>query len=168
MQSTFFYSSPLGKLTLTADPLGLTGLWFPDSLHFSPEDGEDLPVFRETCRWLDMYFSGREPDFLPPLHLTGTAFQKLIWELLLTIPYGRTVTYGQLARQAADRLGKPRMSAQAVGGAVGRNPVSILVPCHRVLGANGSLTGYAGGLSRKAALLKLEGADMDSFSLPRE
>ncbi len=107
-------------------------------------------------RWLDVYFSGGKPDFLPPFLLRGTPFQKEVWEILLTIPYGKTMTYGEIAVLLAARKGMPRMSAQAVGGSVGRNPLTLLVPCHRVVGADGSLTGYAGGIARKAALLALE------------
>jgi O-6-methylguanine DNA methyltransferase len=111
---------------------------------------------REAERWLNLYFSGSAPDFLPPLLLRGTAFQRMVWEFLLAIPYGGTVTYGEIADAVARMMGKPRMSAQAVGGAVGRNPVSIIVPCHRVIGADGSLTGYARGVERKRYLLQLE------------
>lgn len=113
-------------------------------------------VIIQAEKWLDIYFSGHEPDFMPEIRLEGTDFQMLIWKLLLDIPYGQTVTYGEIARQAAKILGKERMSAQAVGGAVGKNPVSIIVPCHRVVGTGGKLTGYGGGIERKAALLELE------------
>ena len=119
------------------------------------------PVLAETVRWLDRYFSGEEPDFLPLMALAGTAFQREVWSLLLEIPYGETRTYGQLASELAARRGIDRMSAQAVGGAVGRNPISILVPCHRVVGADGSLTGYAGGLDNKKKLLTLEKVQFD-------
>ena len=173
MNYTAHYDSPLGGITLASDGRALTGLWFLTSSVFdnkvfgSPSgcDGQkhfgstlgslaslpaQLPVFDDTRRWLDIYFSGREPDFIPPLSLKGTPFQQRVWKELHTIPYGHTVTYGELARRLGCR------SAQAVGGAVGRNPISIIVPCHRVVGANGSLTGYAGGLDRKRALLELE------------
>lgn len=145
------YSSPLGEILLSADERGLTGLWLPGQRQWDGDEG-GYPVLEQAKRWLDLYFSGREPDFRPPLHLIGTAFQREVWQILLTVPYGQTVTYGQIAR----RLGGS-MSAQAVGGAVGRNPISIIVPCHRVIGADGSLTGYAGGLDKKLALLELEG-----------
>ncbi len=149
--------SPLGGLTLSSDGEALTGLWFDGQAHFGAGLSDDyeekpLPVFDEALRWLSVYFSGREPDFTPPLRLRGTAFQRAVWQELLTVPYGRTMSYGELAR----RLGTA--SARAVGGAVGRNPVSLIVPCHRVLGADGRLTGYAGGLERKRYLLRLEGA----------
>lgn len=150
------YDSPLGGITLVSDGNALTGLFFDGQKHFGSTFGPPAslpakpPVFDETRRWLDLYFSGREPDFTPPLLLQGTMFQQRVWAELLTIPYGQAMTYGELAR----RLGVH--SAQAVGGAVGRNPISIIVPCHRVVGSDGSLTGYAGGLDRKRALLQLE------------
>ena len=161
MDYIFHYASPLGNIILASDGLALTGLWFEGQKYFgSTLSGEseekDLPVFGQTVQWLDLYFQGKQPDFSPDLSLRGTAFRKLIWEFLLSVPYGQTVTYGELASAAAQRLGCSHMSAQAVGGAVGHNPVSIIVPCHRVLGADGSLTGYAGGTERKKALLELE------------
>ncbi len=157
------FSSPLGSVILASDGDSLTGLWF-EGQRYCPgglegERGEgDLPVFRQVRAWLERYFSGKDPGPLPPLRLEGTDFQKEVWTLLRAIPYGQTRTYGDIARELARRRGLPRMSAQAVGGAVGRNPISILVPCHRAVGANGRLTGYAGGVERKAALLKLEGS----------
>ena len=149
--------SPLGALTLASDGEALTGLWFDDQAHFGAglsdvREERSLPVFDEARRWLAFYFDGWEPDFTPPLRPRGTAFQQAVWDVLLTIPCGRTTTYGELA----GTLGGS--SARAVGGAVGRNPVSIIIPCHRVLGADGRLTGYAGGLERKRYLLRLEGA----------
>ncbi len=162
MSCMALYESPLGTILLEADGFGLTGVWLPGQRSADLPGGEtpDHPVLMQACRWLDLYFSGEVPDFTPPLHLQGTAFQQAVWALLLTIPYGQTATYGALAREVAARLGKPRMSAQAVGGAVGRNPVSVIVPCHRVVGANGLLTGYAGGLDKKIALLALEGHEL--------
>ncbi len=153
------YSSPLGRILLAADDIGLTGLWFSGQKYFPAAlegacETRDLPVFDAARRWLDLYFSGKQPDFTVPLHPIGTDFQLRVWTLLRDIPYGQTVTYGNLAA----RLGLA--SAQAVGGAVGRNPISILIPCHRVVGANGSLTGYAGGLEKKQALLRLEGTSL--------
>lgn len=153
--------SPLGELLLSADDIGLTGIWFQKQKYFANElDTEareaDLPVFEQTKQWLALYFSGKEPDFLPPLHLIGTPFQLEVWDLLLKIPYGATTTYGTLAKKLADAHGLPKMSAQAIGGAVSHNKISILVPCHRVVGSNGNLTGYAGGIWRKEALLNLE------------
>ena len=124
---------------------------------------EPLPVFQKTADWLDIYFSGKEPDFTPEISLSGSPFQMAVWEILKTIPYGQTMTYGEIAERIAQQRGMTRMSAQAVGGAVGRNPVSILVPCHRVVGTNGSLTGYAGGIVKKVELLRLEGVDIRKF-----
>lgn len=121
-------------------------------------EARETPVLTDTKRWLDTYFSGREPDFAPPLHLIGTTFQNEVWQILLTIAYGQTMTYGEIAARIAARRGLAHMSAQAVGGAVGHNAISIIVPCHRVVGSDGSLTGYAGGLERKIALLHLERA----------
>lgn len=172
MQYISHYPSPLGRILLAADGIGLTGLWFEGQKYFSccldrEHTEKEIPLFEMTRRWLDLYFSGREPDFSVPLHAAGTAFQKEVWEILCSIPYGQTMTYGGIARQLAAKRGVPRMSAQAVGGAVGHNPISILVPCHRVVGANGSLTGYAGGIDRKIKLLTLEKADMNRFFIPK-
>ena len=155
------YDSPLGGILLAADESGLTGLWFDGQKYFArdlPAERveQSTPALAEAKRWLDIYFTGREPDFLPPLHPAGSLFQQAVWALLLQIPYGQTVTYGQLAARLAAERGLARMSAQAVGGAVGRNRISLIIPCHRVLGADGSLTGYAGGLDRKAKLLAWE------------
>ncbi|MBQ6120043.1 MAG: methylated-DNA--[Clostridia bacterium] len=154
------YSSPLGEIILASDGEALTGLWFAGQQYegstLAAEHGEkDLPVFDETRRWLDVYFTGKVPGFTPPLRLRGTDFRKTVWEVLLTIPFGKTVTYGEIAAQIARETGGS-VSARAVGGAVGRNPISLIVPCHRVLGANGSLTGYAGGVERKEKLLEME------------
>lgn len=153
---TEIYASPLGAILLAADGEGLTALDYLKELPAS-EDGGTNSALRAATRWLDVYFSGRDPGFTPPLHLSGTPFRKAVWRRLLEIPYGRTTTYGALAKKIAADLGVPRMSAQAVGGAVGHNPVALIVPCHRVVGADGSLTGYAGGLDKKARLLSLEG-----------
>lgn len=151
------YASPLGPILLAADETGLTGLWFEGQKYFPSFLGVDYqeketPVLTETVRWLDVYFSGKDPGFLPPLHPQGSPFRQTVWNILLTIPRGQTMTYGEIARRLGVR------SAQAVGGAVGHNPISILIPCHRVVGSDGSLTGYAGGVERKARLLQLEGA----------
>ena len=150
------YDAPLGRILLAADEVGLTGLWFDGAKYFA-----------DARRWLDLYFAGQEPGFLPPLHPAGSTFQQAVWALLLQIPYGQTVTYGELARQLAEKQGRPRMSAQAVGGAVGHNKISIIIPCHRVVGTGGSLTGYAGGIDRKVKLLALEQADMTRFFVPK-
>ena len=162
------YSSPLGPMTLTSDGEALTGAWFDERNRFAALANDtveqELPIFTETRRWLDVYFSGREPEFMPAISFgEAGAFRRAVGELLRAIPYGETVTYGALAKQLAN----PRMSAQAVGGAVGRNPISIIVPCHRVVGANGSLTGFGGGIQRKLALLKFEGIDTAKFSIPK-
>lgn len=127
----------------------------------------ETPTLAETKRWLDIYFTGREPGFLPPLHPIGSAFRQSVWELLLRIPYGQTTTYGEIARQHAAKRGLARISAQAVGGAVGHNEISILIPCHRVVGMSGSLTGCASGISKKAKLLELERADMSALFIPK-
>lgn len=160
MLYTSHYASPLGGMTLVSDGTALVGLYF-DGQKYAAEGldatrtQKNLPIFEEARRWLDVYFSGRKPDFTPPTAPAGTAFQQSVWEILRTIPYGQTVTYGAIARRIEQNTGC-RMSAQAVGGAVGRNPISILIPCHRVVGTNGSLTGYAGGLDKKAYLLRIE------------
>ena len=161
MISTCHYGSPLGGLLLAADEIGLTGVWFDGEKYFAdnlPAEHakRETPILAEARRWLDMYFSGREPDFLPLLHPIGSTFRQSVWEILLKIPYGKTTTYGEIARELAAKRGLPRMSAQAVGGAVGHNEISIIIPCHRVIGTNGSLTGYAGGLDKKRKLLELE------------
>lgn len=163
MDYTYRYDSPLGDITLASDGDTLTGLWFEGQKHFgyslgTAHEAREFPVFEQAVRWLNVYFSGNEPDFAPPLRFIGTSFQNAVWRLLAEIPYGKTTTYGALAKKLFEREGK-RASARSVGGAVGRNPISLIVPCHRVLGASGSLTGYAGGLDRKRVLLELEGVD---------
>lgn len=229
MDCKMSYISPFGKMLLSADAEGLTGVWFVGQKYFASrlQDAQDLSVlnaadnpdastvahfpavlndFDDTAsnlvnvssnfgdasnsvvqtssiqanatqssavqalrmakRWLDEYFTGIEPTVQVPLHLVGTDFQNEVWEILQTIPYGKTITYGDIAKQIAAKRGIARMSSQAVGGAVGHNPVSIIVPCHRVVGSNGNLTGYAGGIDKKVALLTLEGLDMSAFSMP--
>ena len=173
MHYTTTYQSPLGEILLAADEIGLTGLWFDGEKYYAwnldaKHEEKELPVFSEAKRWLDIYFSGREPDFMPPMHMLGTNFQKEVWKILRTIPYGETTTYGEIAAKIAKQRGLARMSAQAVGNAVGRNELSILIPCHRVVGTNGSLTGYAGGIDKKIKLLAMEKADMTSFFVPRK
>lgn len=167
------YDSPLGGILLAADEIGLTGLWFDGQKYFarglsSEREERELPVLLEAKRWLDIYFTGKEPDFLPPLHPAGSAFRQSVWEILLKIPYGQTITYGDIARQLAAKQGLANMSAQAVGGAVGHNEISVIIPCHRVVGANGSLTGYAGGIDKKIKLLELERADMTQLFVPKK
>lgn len=153
---TEIYASPMGAILLAADDEGLTSLDFLKTTPAAEAVGTNSAL-RAAVRWLDVYFSGRAPGFTPPLCLRGTPFREEVWRLLLDIPYGETTTYGALAKTISARRGGAPMSAQAVGGAVGRNPVALIVPCHRVIGTNGSLTGYAGGLDRKARLLSLEG-----------
>ena len=167
------YDSPLGGVLLAADNAGLTGLWFNGAKYFAanlPEAREEkrTPILDETARWLDIYFSGKEPGFLPPLRYDTTPFRKRICDIMLTIPYGKTMTYGEIAAEAARQQGLAKMSAQAVGGAVGHNPISLMIPCHRVVGTNGSLTGYGGGIQRKKALLELECADMHGLFVPKK
>lgn len=161
MTYTYHYQSPLGGITLASNGEALTGLWFDGQKYFGdtlPEQCEEksLPVFEETKRWLDIYFQGKEPDFTPPLSMETTPFRKVVWEIMLSIPYGQTMTYGEIAKQVAKQKGIERMSAQAVGGAVGHNSISLIIPCHRVVGTDGSLTGYAGGIDKKEKLLALE------------
>ena len=167
------YDSPLGGILLAADGIGLRGLWFDGQKYLArdlPAEriGQDTPALAEARRWLDIYFAGSQPDFLPPLHPIGSAFRQGVWTMLLQIPYGQTTTYGEIARQLAGTAGLSRMSAQAVGGAVGHNEISIIIPCHRVVGTSGSLTGYAGGIERKVKLLELERADMTGFFVPKK
>ena len=161
MDYTHHYISPLGGITIASDGKYLTGLWFDGQKYFAntlnaQHEEKNLDVFRQTDLWLDIYFSGKEPDFTPPLRMRGSEFRQEVWQILLTIPFGKTTTYGEIAKILADRRGTNTMSAQAVGGAVGHNPISLIVPCHRVLGANRALTGYAGGLEKKAWLLDME------------
>ena len=187
MEVTAIYTrrEPKEVQILTADAQALTGVWFDGQKYYAqgqadlePEAGaaicnapckeEHAPLLADVKRWLDIYFAGKEPDFDLPLNPTGTDFQKSVWSILCTIPYGKTMTYGQIAAQIAAERGIARMSAQAVGGAVGHNPLSIIVPCHRVVGMNGSLTGYGGGIDRKIKLLTLEGIDMNAFFVPKK
>ncbi len=157
------YLSPLGQITLAASDDALIGLWFDGQKHFAktlPANSlinTENPILRQTKTWLDAYFCEENPDPRDiPLCPSGTSFQLIVWQILATIPYGQVVTYGELAHQVAQKLHKPKMSAQAVGAAVGRNPISIIIPCHRVVGTKGALTGYAGGLDKKRLLLQLE------------
>ena len=159
MLYTDSFASPLGEILLVSDGETLSGLYFEGQKYIPalPEAEKDpsLPVFKSARAWLARYFAGEKPEADLPLRAAGTAFQRAVWDLLKEIPYGTTATYGELAKRLAARRGRP-CSARAVGAAVGRNPISLIVPCHRVLGADGSLTGYAGGLARKRALLRLE------------
>lgn len=167
------YPSPVGCLTLASDGDHLSGLWIEGQKYFGgsvPENmpgKDDLPVFHAAKDWLDRYFKGEKPEINRlPLHPVGSGFRRGVWDILCEIPYGEVVTYGDIAKKMAARLGKKSMSSQAVGGAVGHNPISIIIPCHRVVGANGSLTGYAGGIDKKIRLLELEGIDMSGLFVP--
>ena len=165
------YTSPLGNMLIAADEIGITGIWFEKQKYYASSlskerEAAKTPAIEAAECWLKLYFEGKAPDFSVPLHLIGTDFQRRVWGLLLAIPYGKTRTYGDLAAQIAKETGRKRMSAQAVGSAVGHNKISILVPCHRVVGAGGNLTGYAGGLDKKIFLLKLENGYQPNFYLP--
>lgn len=160
MEGLMYYASPLGRIILAGQDDKLAGLWFEGQRHCTlaaaPEMKEhSLPVLKDACRWLELYFSGRDPGFMLPLAPAGTPFRIAVWQELLGIPYGTTISYGELAKRLHCS------SARAVGSAVGHNPISLIIPCHRVIGGNGRLTGYAGGLERKRALLTLEGVSVN-------
>ena len=172
MEYTYHCTSPLGGITLASDGESLTGLWFDGQKYFGTtlakaHEEKNRPIFDRARQWLDIYFGGTEPDFIPPLNMKASLFRQAVWGILLTIPFGRTMTYGAIAAELAKQRGLPRMSAQAVGGAVGHNPISLIIPCLRVFGSNGSLTGYAGGIDKKIRLLTLERADMSRLFVPR-
>lgn len=159
------YKSPVGKLLLSANEKALTGLWIEGQKHYGAllshisEENSNSPIIKSATLWLNRYFNGEKPA--PgelPLEPKGSDFQRMVWDILLHIPYGEVITYGDIAKEIALKKGIDRMSAQAVGGAVGRNPISIIIPCHRVIGANGELTGYDGGIAIKQQLLSFEGA----------
>ncbi|MDR0828216.1 MAG: methylated-DNA--[protein]-cysteine S-methyltransferase [Desulfovibrio sp.] len=171
MQYTYEYASPMGMITAASNGESLTGLWFNGQKYFAAtlekeNTAKIMPIFKETKKWLDIYFTGKNPGFMPSLYMNGSEFRIAVWKILCQIPFGAVITYGDIAKQIADQKGLKKMSAQAVGGAVGHNPVSIIVPCHRVVGANGNLTGYAGGIGTKIKLLTLEGLDMKKFFVP--
>lgn len=173
MTNIMHYRSPLGEILLAADESGLTGLWFEEQKYFAQNlplevTEQKTPVLEKARQWLDIYFNGKEPDFAPPLNPVGSDFRLAVWDALLHIPYGKTTTYGDIAKKLSDERGFSKMSAQAVGNAVGHNNISIIIPCHRVVGASGSLTGYAGGIDRKIELLKLERADMSGLFVPKK
>lgn len=159
MEYYSIYNSPIGELLLVSDGATLTGLFFDGKKRVEEEKKSEkkISVLENTRKWLDIYFQGEEPNFLPDMSFYGTSFQQEVWKLLKEIPYGQVVSYGELAKKLAAQRGMKRMSAQAIGGAVGKNPISIIIPCHRVIGSDGSLTGYGGGLDKKEFLLKLEG-----------
>ena len=174
MVYTSHYDSPIGALLLAERDRKLVGVWmegqkyFLGSLREETQERESSPVLRQAGLWLDRYFAGERPAISElPLAPIGSEFRKEVWQVLCEIPYGETTTYGEISQKIAARRGLERMSAQAVGGAVGHNPISIIVPCHRVVGSNGSLTGYAGGLQKKIKLLTHEGVDMERFFVPK-
>lgn len=157
---------------MNSDGEYLTGLWFEGSKDTSKHelncDEKELPIFKETIKWLDTYFSGETPDFIPQYKINNlTPFRKEVIDVMNTIDYGKVITYGDISRIIAKNRNINRMSSQAVGGAVGWNPICIIIPCHRVVGSNGSLTGYGGGINNKIELLKLEGIDMSSYFIPK-
>ena len=171
MDYSYHFVSPFGGITLASDGDALTGLWFDGQKYFAntlsaEHEEKQLPIFNDTVKWLNIYFRGKEPGFTPALNMKTTPFRKSVWEIMLNIPYGHTMTYGEIADQIANQTGIPRMSAQAVGGAVGHNSISLIIPCHRVVGSNGSLTGYAGGINKKIELLKLEGVNIEKLWIP--
>lgn len=173
MHYIYEYKSPIGDITMASDGTSLIGLWFNGQKYFastlsSKYEYKLLPIFKETILWLDTYFNGKEPDFIPKIKLDDTAFRIEIWKILQQIPYASTLTYGDIAKIIATKRGIENMSAQAVGGAVGHNPISIIIPCHRVIGTNKSLTGYAGGIDKKIKLLRLEGINTQELIIPQK
>lgn len=169
------YQSPVGKLLLASDGENIIGLWlegqkyFGDTVKSEKMHKADLPVFTSAKEWLDRYFAGKRPAITElPLKPIGSSFRQKVWKNLCEIPYGQITTYGELAKKIAIMEHKTSMSSQAIGCAVGHNPISIIIPCHRVVGANGSLTGYAGGIAKKVKLLELEGVDMTNLTIPTE
>lgn len=166
MEYIFEYKSPIGGIIITSDETEITGLRFKGESEaevLSDKRYKETSAIKETKRWLDIYFSGKNPGYIPAINPKGTEFQKLVWKILLEIPYGKTTTYGEIAGKIAEIKNVSRMSAQAVGGAVGKNPIAIIIPCHRVVGKKGNMTGYAYGIDKKISLLALEGADMGKF-----
>ena len=161
MDYTYHYTSPIGGITVASNGESLTGLWFDGQKYFASTLSQrhmekQLPVFDRTCEWLDLYFSGKSPDFIPPVFMYVSNFRRDVYEILMTIPFGETMTYKEVADLIAKKHRIISMSAQAVGGAIAHNPISLVIPCHRVIGTNGKLTGYAGGLDKKEWLLNME------------
>ena len=173
MKYSTSYSSPLGLITMVSNGEKLIGLWLEGQKYFAETiikevvENDDLEIFTSTKQWLNRYFAGDKPNISElALEASGGEFRKIVWEILCEIPYGETITYGEIAKKVSIKMNKKSMSSQAVGGAVGHNPISIIIPCHRVVGANGNLTGYAGGIDKKIRLLEHEGVDMSKFSIP--
>lgn len=161
MDYTYHYTSPIGGITMASNGESLTGLWFDGQKYFASTLSQrhvekQLPIFDRTCEWLDLYFSGKSPDFIPPVFMYVSNFRRDVYEILMTIPFGETMTYKEVADLIAKKHRIISMSAQAVGGAIAHNPISLVIPCHRVIGTNGKLTGYAGGLDKKGWLLDME------------
>ena len=175
MEYIHHYDSPLGGITLASDGKALTGLWFDGQKYFpagltekqalEEVSQKNLPVFEQTKKWLDIYFGGKAPGFTPPLSMNTTPFRRMVWEILLTIPFGETMTYGEIADRIAEKRGMQKTSPRAVGGAAGHNVISLIIPCHRVVGTDGKLPGYAGGLDKKIRLLAMEKADLQALRL---
>lgn len=166
MEYFYEYKSAIGDITITSNETGITGVRFKrqsENEELRDKKYKETTAIKETEKWLDIYFSGKNPEFIPPLNAVGTEFQKLVWKMLLEIPYGKTATYGEIARTIAEIKNVSRMSAQAIGGAVGKNPIAIIIPCHRVVGKNGNMTGYAYGIDKKIALLDIEGTDIKNY-----
>lgn len=169
------YASPIGNIMLASDGKNIIGAWIDGQKYFAQSikseliETDDLEIFELTKIWLDRYFAGEQPDISElPLAPQGNDFRQEVWEILKSIPYGEVITYGDIAKQIARRHGKQKMSAQAVGGTVGHNPISVIIPCHRVVGAGGNLTGYAGGINLKIKLLQHEGVDTSEFFVPKK
>ena len=165
------YESKIGRIVLLSDGNAITGLWFDGQKNFYnvyEEYNKELEIFKQTKKWLDIYFSGKVPEYSIPVSYVGTEFRKRVWEILEEIPYGKTITYGEIAKRIADEKKMKKMSSQAVGNAVSHNPISIIIPCHRVVGNKNNLTGYAGGLEKKIELLKLEGINVENYYIPEE
>ena len=166
------YSSPIGLLTLASDGTNLLGVWVEGQRYFAKTitgdmtQKDDLKLFTNTKKWLDNYFAGKQPSHAKlPLAPAGSDFRQSVWKILCEIPYAETTTYGAIARRVAKEMGRANMSSQAIGGAVGHNPITIIIPCHRVVGSDGSLTGFASGISKKIVFLELEGVDIHSFGV---
>ncbi|MBO1198165.1 methylated-DNA--[protein]-cysteine S-methyltransferase [Staphylococcus simiae] len=169
MEYKYYYDSPVGMLELVSDGQSLTAILFSNQQTETTtrQENEQLPIFKQTTAWLDQYFQGHKPDVIVPLNPQGSEFQQHVWSELQAIPYGELTTYGDIAKKVGSLLNKPKMSAQAVGGAVGSNPLSIIVPCHRVVGKNGSLTGFGGTIKNKIKLLEIEDVDMTHLYIPK-